>query len=75
MGAQDISFEPIVGFRKILQCLTTKNTDRKLKNNELVLIDMGMKYQEYCSDMTRTFSLGKAVANNIQFTTWYLNHN
>ncbi|MEK9166777.1 MAG: aminopeptidase P family protein [Patescibacteria group bacterium] len=59
MGAQDISFEPIVGFQENSAVPHHQNTDRKLKNNELVLIDMGMKYQEYCSDMTRTFFFGK----------------
>ncbi len=61
LGAQDISFEPIVGFQEHSAVPHHQNTDRKLKNNELVLIDMGMKYQEYCSDMTRTFFFGKGT--------------
>lgn len=62
LGAQDISFEPIVGFQENSAVPHHQNTDRKLKNNELVLIDMGMKYKEYCSDMTRTFFFGKGSA-------------
>ena len=33
--------------------------DRKLKNNEPVLIDLGVDYQGYKSDLTRVFFLGK----------------
>lgn len=61
LSAQDISFEPIVGFQENSSTPHHQNTDRKLKNNELVLIDMGMKYQDYCSDMTRTFFFGKGT--------------
>lgn len=32
---------------------------RKLKKNDLVLIDAGVKYKGYCADMSRTFFLGK----------------
>ncbi len=32
---------------------------RKLKNNESVLIDMGVDYEGYKSDLTRTYFLGK----------------
>ena len=33
--------------------------ERKLKNNELVLIDLGVDYQGYKSDLTRVLFLGK----------------
>ena len=32
--------------------------DRKIKNADPVLIDMGCKYKGYCSDMTRTIFMG-----------------
>lgn len=60
-GAEDVSFDPIVAFGKnsaIPHHFPGKN---KLKINDIVLIDMGMKYQGYCSDMTRTFFTGKAT--------------
>lgn len=70
LGAQDISFEPIVGFQENSSTPHHQNTDRKLKNNELVLIDMGMKFQDYCSDMTRTFFYGKGTKE--QYTIYDL---
>ena len=32
---------------------------RKLKNNDTILIDFGVRYKNYCSDITRCFTLGK----------------
>lgn len=55
LGAEDISFEPIVGFGPHSAVPHHQNTGSKLKASDLVLIDMGMKWGGYCSDMTRTF--------------------
>lgn len=33
-------------------------TDRKIQNQDIITIDMGCKYNGYCSDMTRTFFVG-----------------
>ncbi len=55
LGAEDISFEPIVGFGPHSAVPHHQNTTTKLKASDLVLIDMGMKFDGYCSDMTRTF--------------------
>jgi Xaa-Pro aminopeptidase len=62
LGAEDISFEPIVAFGKHSASPHHQNTNSKLKKNDIVLIDMGMKYKGYCSDMTRTFFHGKPTA-------------
>ncbi len=61
-GADDISFEPIVGFGPHSAIPHHQNTNSKLKKDQVVLIDMGMKLHGYCSDMTRTFFFGKAPA-------------
>jgi len=58
-GAEDISFEPIVAFGPNSAIPHHHNSTRKLKKRDIVLIDMGMKYKGYCSDMTRTFFIGK----------------
>ncbi len=49
----DISFEPIVGFAENSGNIHHSPTPKTLKKNDPVLIDMGVKYQNYCSDMTR----------------------
>ena len=35
-------------------------TSRKLRRGDLVVLDLGAKYQGYCSDLTRTVAIGKA---------------
>ena len=35
------------------------SSSRKIKNNDIILIDMGCIYNGYCSDLTRTFFVGK----------------
>ncbi len=52
-GADTISFAPIVGFGPNSAIPHHQNSSKKLKKGDLILIDMGMKYQGYCSDMTR----------------------
>lgn len=52
-GADTVSFTPIIGFQKNSGSPHHQNTTKKLKKGDLILIDMGMKYHGYCSDMTR----------------------
>lgn len=54
-GADTVSFSSIVGFGSNSAIPHHQNTDRKFRRGDVVLIDMGMKYKRYCSDMTRTF--------------------
>ena len=37
-------------------------TGKKIRKGELVVIDFGAVYNEYCSDMTRTLVIGKSTA-------------
>jgi len=40
--------------------------DRVIKKGDLVIIDIGAKYRDYCSDLTRTFLIGKPSSTQIQ---------
>ncbi|MCI5140830.1 MAG: aminopeptidase P family protein [Candidatus Electrothrix sp. ATG1] len=60
MGAEGPSFETIVAFGSNAAKPHAVPTDRVLGNGELVLIDMGLVLEGYCSDMTRTFVVGKS---------------
>lgn len=55
VGAESVSFTPIVAFGNHSSVPHHQNTNRKLKKGDMILIDMGVKYKGYCSDMTRTF--------------------
>lgn len=57
-GAQGYSFETIVAFGVNTAQPHHHPGDKKLEKDELILVDMGAKYNGYCSDMTRTFCFG-----------------
>lgn len=59
MGAEGPSFDTIVAFGENAARPHAVPTDRELRAGDLVLIDMGLIYHGYCSDMTRTFVAGK----------------
>ena len=54
-GADKWSFDPIVAFGKNSACPHHYPDDTKLKQRDVVLIDMGVSIDAYCSDMTRCF--------------------
>ena len=55
VGAEAVSFTPIIAFGSNSAIPHHQNTNRKLKKGDPILIDMGVKYKGYCSDMSRTF--------------------
>ena len=57
-GADGTSFDPIVAIGENSAIPHWKPGDKKVKNADLILIDMGCKYNGYCSDMTRTIFMG-----------------
>lgn len=64
----DESFETIVAFKENCadpHCMPGKRT---LNRGESIVIDMGCKYQGYCSDMTRTFFIGENTMKEVYDT-------
>ena len=49
------SFEPIVGFRNVASDPHGEANGQILQESDVVIIDMGLVLEDYCSDMTRTF--------------------
>lgn len=56
-----ISFKPIAAFGSNSSSPHHVSSNRKLKKNEIVLLDFGVKINNYCSDMTRTVFFGRAT--------------
>lgn len=56
--AEGPSFEPIIAFGKNGSMPHYRSGKTALKENRMVLLDLGIKYQGYCSDMTRMVSFG-----------------
>lgn len=56
----EFSFPAIVAFQENAAIPHHKTGNRTLNDNEFILLDFGVKYDNYCSDMTRTIFFGKA---------------
>ena len=57
-GAEDVAFKPIVASGPNSSRPHATPTDRKIESGDVITIDMGCKYNGYCSDMTRTIFVG-----------------
>jgi Xaa-Pro aminopeptidase len=62
-GASGVSFDPIVASGPNGAKPHARPSDRQIAPNELVVIDFGCIVDGYCSDMTRTVSVGDPGAD------------
>ena len=67
-GATGPSFETIVASGARTALPHARPTAKRLRKNELVLLDLGVILRHYCSDLTRTVYLGRAPA---KVRRWY----
>jgi Xaa-Pro aminopeptidase len=67
-GASGPSFETIVAFGERSALPHARPTAKRLRKNELVVLDLGVILAHYCSDITRTVFVGRAPA---RVKTWY----
>jgi Xaa-Pro aminopeptidase len=67
-GASGPAFETIVAFGDRSALPHARPTAKRLRKNELVVLDLGAILAHYCSDITRTVYVGKAPARVKQ---WY----
>jgi len=58
-GASGLSFDTIVAFSENSASPHHESSDKKLEKNTTILIDCGVKYKNYCSDLTRCFWFGE----------------
>lgn len=56
----EISFPAIIAFGENAAFIHHKTGNKKLEMNKCILLDFGVKYENYCSDMSRTIFFGKA---------------
>ncbi|VVT43172.1 Aminopeptidase YpdF [Chlamydia avium] len=57
-GAEGLAFSPIIAFGEHAAFPHAVPTKRTLRKGDIVLIDIGVLYQGYCSDMSRTVAWG-----------------
>ena len=58
-GAENVSFAPIIAFGKNSSMPHHNSSDTPLKEGDIVLMDLGIVVDHYCSDITRCFFFGK----------------
>ncbi len=68
LGASGPSFETIVASGPRAALPHARPTSKRLRRNELVVLDAGAILADYCSDMTRTVFVGRATN---QVKLWY----
>lgn len=59
--AEGVSFDPIVAFGKNGALPHHASGETRLRKHDAILIDQGVQYQGYMSDMTRCFFIGKGL--------------
>lgn len=72
----DLAFYPIVAVDEnasLPHYDTKTNGKKKIKKNSVILIDFGVNYQSYLSDITRTFFVTKPKTEQINFYHAVLN--
>jgi Xaa-Pro aminopeptidase len=67
-GASGPAFETIVAFGCRAALPHARPTGKRLRKNELVVLDLGVILGHYCSDITRTVFVGRAPK---RIRTWY----
>ena len=67
-GASGPAFESIVAFGERSALPHARPTSKRLRKNELVVLDLGAILAHYCSDITRTVYVGRAPA---RVKMWY----
>ena len=68
----ELSFPTIAAFGRNAAVPHHKYGNKKLQKNNFVLLDFGVKYENYCSDITRTTFFGKANSEQkkVYQTVW-----
>lgn len=64
-GAEGVSFPPIVGSGPLSAHIHHSPSERAIEKGDLVLLDFGARVDGYCSDLTRTVSLGVAEEEQV----------
>ena len=63
LGADGFSFSPIIAFGKNTADVHHQNGTGKLKKGDKIMVDFGIKYKDYCTDMTRVLYTQKPTNN------------
>lgn len=63
-GAEAVSFDPIVAAGMHSAFVHAEPSSKPVERGEFLLLDLGCRYQGYCSDLSRTVVVGSASARH-----------
>lgn len=66
LGADGFSFDPIVAFGPNSSRPHHRVSERKLKKNDIVQLDIGVMYKGYASDLSRVFFTGMPTKQQVK---------
>lgn len=69
----ELSFSPIIAYGANSSMPHHQTGETGLKKNQIVLLDFGVKFENYCSDMTRTVFFGKPTRKQKEIYQTVLN--
>lgn len=59
VGSEGTSFDTIVASGEKSAYPHSLTSEKKVQNGDLIIVDLGARYDGYCSDLTRSFIFGK----------------
>lgn len=68
-----LAFDSIVAFGEHTASPHAHRSDKRLQNGDFITMDIGAKYQGYCSDMTRTVCFGNPSPEQTEIYSAVLN--
>lgn len=66
LGAEGVSFDPIVGSGPQGALPHAVPGDREFQYGDFIVLDFGCVYEGYCSDMTRTLLMGQPTEKHLE---------
>lgn len=67
LGATGLAFDTIVGSGENSSQIHSIPSDRKIEENDIILLDFGYVINGYCSDMSRTIFVGSITEKQKEF--------
>ena len=61
-GAEGFAFDPLIAAGPNSASAHSHPSERPIADGDLVVVDCGVRYRGYCSDITRTFAVGSVGA-------------
>ncbi len=66
LGSMGVAFETLVASGPRSAFPHGISSDRQMRSGEFVIVDLGATWKGYCSDLTRTFVVGKASPKDLR---------